>query len=135
MTRLKILLADLLLIIVMVVAAAFLLATQAQASCYRHCVTNNYYETNNMTITNGVSDSELEAALTVTASAGGHQFDFSTTDWQGSIVGAWYEDESAVSFGVGKRFKEDFLPNTLLHMNYTQNGSEDLWVVGGTFRF
>ena len=74
-------------------------------------------------------------AMSISASSGGHQFDFSTTDWQGSIVGAWYDDQDAVSFGVAKRFSETFLPNVLLHGNYTQNGSEDLWVIGGTFRF
>lgn len=88
-----------------------------------------------VTLTDGLSDSEVAALLTVAASAGAHQFDFSTTDWQGSITGAWYDDEDAVSFGVAKRFSEDFLPNVLLHGNYTQNGSDDLWVIGGTFRF
>ena len=135
MIRVKILLADLLLIVVMVVAAAFLLATQAQAGCYKHCTTNNYYTTTEMTITDGASDADLAAALTVAASAGGHQFDFSTTDWQGSVVGAWYDDEDAVSFGVGKKFAEKILPNALLHATYTQNGSEQLFTVGGTFRF
>ena len=102
-------------------------------------VTNNYYGYDQngepMTITEGMSSSEVAELLTVAATAGSHQFDFSTTDWQGSVVGAWYDEEDAVSFGVAKRFKESFLPNVLLHGSYTQNGSEDLVVIGGTFRF
>lgn len=87
------------------------------------------------TLVEGISAEDLAAGLSMAASSGGHQFDFSTTDWQGSIVGAWYDDQDAVSFGVAKRFSENFLPNVLLHGNYTQNGSDDLWVIGGTFRF
>lgn len=111
-----------------------------------HTTINNYitevtevtevYDNSTVTnITEGVSEADLASALSIAASAGGHQFDYSTTDWQGSIVGAWYEDENAVSFGVAKKFKQDFLPNVLLHGNYTQDGSNDLWVIGGTFRF
>ncbi len=99
--------------------------------------TNNYYgdEQNDcMTcITGGLSNSEIAELLTAGAAAGSHQFDFSTQDWQGSITGAWYDGEDAVSFGVGKRW--DKFGQVLLHGNYTQNGSEDLWVFGGTFRF
>lgn len=130
MTRLNILLVDLSLI----VAALVLLVSAVQAHDIN--ITNNIdTHSHDSMLTSGVDDDELAALLTVAASAGGHQFDFSTTDWQGSITGAWYDDEDAVSFGVAKRFSEDFLPNVLLHGNYTQNGSDDLWVIGGTFRF
>lgn len=94
---------------------------------------NNYYEGSDGGITGGLSDSEVAELLTVGAAAGSHQFDFSTQDWQGSVTGAWYDDEDAVSFGLAKRW--DKLGQVLLHGNYTQNGSEDLWVIGGTFRF
>jgi opacity protein-like surface antigen len=140
MTRLKILLADLMLILVMCASVSWLiLMSPAQASgCYK-CVTNEYHTTEVTrkvtTVTEGISNSDLASGLTMTASAGAHQFDFSTTDWQGSITGAWYDDHDAVSFGIGKRFSEDFLPNVLLHGNYTQNGDEQLFVIGGTFRF
>ena len=93
-------------------------------------VTNNYYEST--TITSGVSNDELAAGLSIAGASGGHQFDFATYDWQGSVVGAWYDDEDAVSFGVGKRFEK---VDALFHGAFTQNGSEELVIVGGTFRF
>lgn len=99
--------------------------------------TNNYYgdQDSDCTtcITGGLSDSEIAELLTVGVAAGSHQFDFSTQDWQGSVTGAWYDNEDAVSFGVAKRW--DRLGQVLLHGSYTQHSSEDLWVVGGTFRF
>ena len=113
------------------------------ASAHHTTINNNITEVTEITevydysttLIEGISEDDLHAGLSVTAASGGHQFDFSTTDWQGSIVGAWYEEQDAVSFGVGKRFDESFMPNTLLHGSYTQNGSDDLWVFGGTFRF
>ena len=98
-------------------------------------VTNNYYadENGSTSITSGLSDNEIAELLTTGVAAGSHQFDFSTTDWQGSITGAWYDDQDAVSFGLARRW--DKFGRVLLHGNYTQNGGEDLWVVGGTFRF
>ncbi len=84
-------------------------------------------------ITGGLSDSEVAELLTVGVAAGSHQFDFSTQDWQGSVTGSWYDDENAVSFGLAKRW--DRFGQVLLHGNLTQNGSENLYVFGGTFRF
>lgn len=84
------------------------------------------------TITSGLSDNDLAEGLSMAASAGGHQFDFATFDWQGSIVGAWYDDTDAVSFGLAKRWEK---ADALFHANYTQNGSENLLVVGSTWRF
>ena len=131
MIRVKLLILDLGLVLV-----ALFFATAALAHHINNEVTVNVdTHTHDNMLTSGMNDNDLAALLTVAASAGGHQFDFSTTDWQGSITGAWYDDEDAVSFGVAKRFSEDFLPNVLLHGNYTQNGSDDLWVIGGTFRF
>lgn len=101
-------------------------------------IINNYYDSpdpGSTSLTGGLSDNEIAQLLTIGVAAGSHQFDFSTTDWQGSITGAWYDDEDAVSFGVAKKFSESFMPNVLLHGNYTQNGGEDLVVIGGTFRF
>ena len=109
---------------------------------------NNYYEnpepvvnTTNLTeltITNSLSSSDLAAGVATAMAAGGHQFDFSTTDWQGSITGVWQlsdENENNASFAIGKRWKEGFMPNALVHFTYTPNGSEDWIMVGGTFRF
>lgn len=104
-----------------------------------HVTINNYEVTEvveNTTITTGVSDGDLAKGLAASFAAGGHQFDFSTTDWQGSITGAWQlseEEENAVSFGIAKRF--DKFARVLTHVNYTENGSDNWLVVGGTFRF
>ena len=106
---------------------------------------NNYYENpepssvttvEQTTITSAVSKNDLAQGLAAAFAAGGHQFDFSTTDWQGSITGAWQlsdEEENAVSFGIAKRF--DRFAQVLMHTNYTENGSDQWLVVGGTFRF
>ena len=90
--------------------------------------TNNYYP---MTIIDGVSDSDLAKGI-ATAAAVNHPFDYSVQDWQASINGAFYDDEDAVSFGIGKRFDK---MNALWHSSFTQNGSESLYTVGAVFRF
>lgn len=122
---------------IMVALMLLFMALPAEASkpniYIDNSVTNNYNTPGETTsITQGLSDSEIAELLTVGVAAGSHQFDYSTLDWQGSIVGSWYDDESAVSFGVGKRFSK---LDALFHSSYTQNGSEDLFVFGGTFRF
>ena len=88
------------------------------------------YSTN---ITEGVSDSDLAKGLSMSAASGAHQFDFSTTDWQGSVTGAFYENDEAISVGVGKKFEQ--FGAALLHLNFTQKSDKRLWVIGGTFRF
>jgi len=93
---------------------------------------NPVVEVRTNTITSGLSDEDIAGALTAGAASGAHQFDYSTQDWQGSITGSWYDGEDAVSFGVGKRWEK---VDALFHGSYTQNGSEDLYVIGGTFRF
>lgn len=91
--------------------------------------TNNYYETN--TITSGVSDTELAEGLSLAMSMN-HPFDYNTLKWQGSVTGAYYDDESAVSFGVAKRFEK---MDALWHIEGGQNGSENAFVGGVVFRF
>lgn len=87
---------------------------------------------NETTIITGISDSDLSQGLSMAAAVGGHQFDFATYEWQGSVVGAWYDDTDSVSFGLGKRWEK---VDALFHVNYTQNGSKDLFVTGATWRF
>lgn len=131
----------------------FLIIAPATAGHRHNTTINNYYVTeevtevyevtevltdNSMTITNGITADDLAKGMAVAMAAGGHQFDFSTSDWQGSIVGSWQlsdEKENAASFALGKRFKESFMPNALLHVTYTPNGDDDWLMVGGTFRF
>lgn len=95
-------------------------------------ITNNYLTEN--TIISGTSDEDLAAGLAMALAAGAHQFDFSTYDYQGSIVGSWEtgDDENAVSFGLAKHFKK---VNALLHTSYTQSSGEHYITFGGTFRF
>lgn len=107
------------------------------ANATRYHTTNNYYTTEvteitNIRITDGISDSDLAEGITTAMVASGHQFDYSTQDWQGSIVGGWYDDENAVSFGLGKRFDK---VDALFHTSFTQNGNENAVLIGGTFRF
>ena len=98
----------------------------------------NVTNVTNTSITAGLSTDELAAGMAIAMASGGHQFDFSTSDWQGSIVGAWQlggADENAASVAVGKRFSDDFMPNTLFHFTYTPDGDDDWVMFGGTFRF
>ena len=95
-------------------------------------VTNVSEEITNLSITEGVSASDLAEGI-ATAAAINHQFDFSYSGWQGSINGAWYEDQNAVSFGLANRF--DFMDKALLHGSFTQTNGNSLITVGGTFRF
>lgn len=118
-------------ILVGVLVAAGLIFGPAKAS-------RNYTTINNMTIIQGVSDEDLAKGIATAMAAGGHQFDFSYSGYQGSLVGTWQlsdETEDGVSFAVAKRWKETFMPNVLLHLTYTPNGSDDWIMVGGTFRF
>ena len=87
-----------------------------------------------MTITSGVSDKDLAEGIATAIAGGGHQFDFATFDWQGSVTAAFELDENAdaVSFGVGKRWESI---DALFHGGYTQMGSSDFIQIGATFRF
>ena len=108
-------------------------------------VINNYYDSpepvgtqsvETMTIISGVSDADLAEGIATAMAAGGHQFDYSTQSWQGSVNAAFQvsgETENNVSFGVAKRWTQ---MDALFHMSYTPTSSSDSWVtVGGTFRF
>lgn len=90
---------------------------------------SNYYEST--TITSGVSDKDLAQALALSFSMS-HPFDFATYEWQASITGAYYDEENAISFGVGKRFKKI---DALWHIEAGQNGSSEAFVGGVVFRF
>lgn len=105
-----------------------LLSPAFATECHNNA-TSNYYETT--MITNGVSDKDLAQALALSFSMN-HPFDFATHDWQGSVTGAYYDDENAVSFGVGKRFKK---MDALWHIEAGQNGSNEALVGGVVFRF
>ncbi len=85
-----------------------------------------------ISVTSGVSDSDLAKAI-ATALATGHQFDYSTTKIQASALGAYYDDQTAMSVGIAKRWKE---VDALWHAAYSTNGDSKYGVVAGaTWRF
>ena len=92
-----------------------------------------------MCVTGGVSDSDLSRGLSLAMSAGAHELDFSTQDWQLSMTYALQvneDDEGAGSVKLGKRW--DRFANVLMHVTYVPEQGQDYgdWViVGGTFRF
>ena len=104
----------------------------AKASRYGdvdNSVVNNYYPT---TITSGVSDEVINELFAMSVAVSQHQFDMGTHDWQGSVGAGFYQDENAVSFGVGKRFEKI---DALFNASYGQVNDHSVIGAGVTFRF
>ena len=100
---------------------------------YHEAPTTNVTEVTEITtITEGIDADELARGI-ATVGAVNHQFDFSYSGWQGSVNGAFYDGENAVSFGIANRF--EWMDKALIHASFTENGGKQLWTVGGTFRF
>ena len=113
--------------VVLILIIGYSMRQPAEAGSYSPSVTN-------ITNINVMSSSEsIAKGVAAAMAAGGHQFDYSTNAWQGSVTGAFQmsqEDENNLSFAVGKRFNK-----ALMHFTYTP-ASSDTWVMmGGTFRF
>jgi hypothetical protein len=124
--------------LVLVVIIALVLWDTASATGKNNTINNYYttevtevYETDNTRITSGVSDEELAEAMSLAFSMN-HPFDYNTLRWQGSITGAHYDDENAISFGIAKRFEK---MDALWHVEAGQNGSNEAFVGGVVFRF
>ena len=144
MSKLEYLIVTLAIVLAIIVGILF---SEAMAGG-KDITINNYYENNhyttpaptvqtasettNLTLTSGISDSDLAEGLAGAMAIGGHQFDFSTHQFQGSITAGLFDSEEAYSIGIGKRFKKI---DALFHGAATQIGSENAFVVGGTFRF
>jgi hypothetical protein len=107
-------------------------------------ITNNYYQNviesecserpcPGMKVTSGVSDSDISRGIAL-AGAVNHQFTFDTLRMQGSVVGAVYDSEQAISFGLAKRFDSI---DALWHgsVSVPDGGSDELVNFGATFRF
>jgi len=104
--------------------------------------TNNYYSNSDtdgcMCLSNGLSEGDMSRALSLAMTAGAHELDWSTTDWQGSITYALQvddEEEGAYSAKLGKKWKS--VP-ALFHVTFVPEQGQDFgnWlIVGGTFRF
>ena len=145
---------------IVVIAGLLLLALamNAQASKFNHDVTfnpeitvNHYDEPdadndadNNvdsdcLCVSRGLSNSDLSRSLSLAMTAGAHEMDYSTQDWQLSVTYAQQvneDEEGAYSAKIGKRW--DKLGKALLHVTYVPEQGQDYgdWVVvGGTIRF
>jgi len=118
-------------IAVLVIIVALVLWDTASATGKNNTTINNYYDNDATTITSGVSDEELAEAMSLAFSMN-HPFDYNTLRWQGSITGAHYDDENAISFGIAKRFEK---MDALWHVEAGQNGSNEAFVGGVVFRF
>ena len=126
-------------LLVLVVIIALVLWDTASATGKNNTTINNYYTTevtevydnDATTITSGVSDEELAEAMSLAFSMN-HPFDYNTRRWQGSITGAYDDDENAISFGLAKRFEK---MDALWHVEAGQNGSNEAFVGGVVFRF
>jgi hypothetical protein len=79
------------------------------------------------------TDSDISRGIAL-AGAVNHQFTFDTLRMQGSVVGAVFDSEQAVSFGLAKRFDSI---DALWHgsVSIPDGGSDELVNFGATFRF
>ena len=114
-------------------------------------VTNNYYgdenggagtnsvDTGCLCVSGGLSNGDLSRGLSLAMTAGAHELDYSTQDWQLSVTYALQVDEDeegAYSMKLGKRW--DKLGEALMHVTFVPEQGQDFgnWViVGGTIRF
>ena len=144
------------LVLALIIILAVIFKPAEASGNHGHDITvNNYYEypdpsgiqdinyldggsINNVSVTTGVSDKDLQQGLAAALAGGSHQFDYSTTDYQVSVAGVWEmssENETGYSFGFGKRFKEHkYIPDALFHLSYTPNDDQDYVGFGATFR-
>lgn len=90
-------------------------------------------------VTGGVSDGDVSRGLSLAMTAGAHELDYSTQDWQLSVTYAMQVDEDeegAYSAKLGKRW--DRFGKALMHVTFVPEQGQDYgnWVVvGGTIRF
>ena len=101
-------------------------------------IENDNDTTGCMCVSGGVSDSDLSRGLSLAMTAGAHELDWGTTDWQASITYAMQVDEDeegAYSGKIGKKWKE--IP-ALFHVTFVPEQGQDYgnWVImGGTIRW
>jgi hypothetical protein len=96
-------------------------------------------DTGCLCVSGGLSRSDVSRSLSLAMTAGAHELDYSTQDWQLSITYAQQideDEEGAYSVKLGKRW--DRFAKTLMHATFIPEQGKDYgnWViVGGTFRF
>lgn len=92
-----------------------------------------------MCVSGGMSKGDMSRGLSLAMTAGAHELDYSTQDWQLSVTYAMQVDEDeegAYSAKLGKRW--DKLGEALMHVTFVPEQGQDFgnWVVvGGTIRF
>jgi len=132
-------------VLTLIVLVLLLAVTDASATG-RHDINiniDNYHEHENdttgcMCVSGGVSDSDLSKGLSLAMTAGAHEMDWGTTDWQASVTYALQvneDDEGAYSAKLGKKWAE--IP-ALFHVTFVPEQGQNYgdWViVGGTVRF
>ena len=94
------------IILFLSVTLVALTAKEANAGGYYHhyiveeTVIEKHIESNNSGVAAAIATSQ-------------HSFDFSTTNWQGSIGLGSSPDDTAVSFGLAKRFKHSLISGSI----------------------
>ena len=84
-----------------------LITTSASADPFRHTpdVSTNVTEVTEVTNIVETNITEEEAGgIALALALGAHHFDMATNAWQGSVSGGHFEDQSAGSVAIGKRF-------------------------------
>lgn len=114
------------MLLLLTACISFMMWSTANADKYRHQEPVVYYET---TQENYYSDSAGGIALAI---ATFHPFDYATKKWQGSVNSGYYDGESAVSFGLAKRFDG---MDALLNSSYGQNNGKHAATFGILWRF
>jgi len=116
-------------VLLLVLMNLFFGKSEAGGLTVDNSVTNNNYPT---TVTSGVSDEVINELFAMSVATSQHHFDMGTHDWQGSVGAGFYQDENAVSFGVGKRFEQI---DALFNASYGQVNDHSVLGAGVTFRF
>jgi hypothetical protein len=105
-----------------------LLSFNVMAGNYDNDVINNYYVAPEV---NYIGDSNASKGVAL-ALATWHPFTYNSEKWQGSINGAAYDGESALSMGLAKKFNGI---DALFHSSYGQNNGKDALTFGMLWRF
>ena len=87
-----------------------MIATSAWADPFRHApaVTTNVTEVTEVTEVTNINETNITeeeaGGIALALALGAHHFDHATNAWQGSVSGGHFEDQSAGSVAIGKRF-------------------------------
>ena len=71
-----------------------------------------------------------EQGIALSIASGQHQFDLATDNWQASVAGGIFKDESAISFGIAKR-----VDGALLNGSIARTGNDNGYGVAINWRF